>query len=230
MTSSGTSTEAPVLPAGGVERGGKTTANPRGRKPVRRDDPLEPWQLFTLAGLIGATLVVFLARGQSPAAVILLSLVVFAAAAVGVAALRTVAPLAGRLPDDTAEALGERARAALEREKALVLRSIKELEFDHAMGKISDADYAEMSARLRARAAGLLRQLDEHGAYREAIAREIERRAASLPVPGGAGAGQARQAAPTRETAARMCGTCETRNEADARFCKHCGAPLEGPA
>ena len=50
--------------------------------------------------------------------------------------------------------LGGRTRAALEREKTLVLRSIKELEFDRAMGKVSEKDFAEMSARLRARAAG----------------------------------------------------------------------------
>jgi hypothetical protein len=31
-----------------------------------------------------------------------------------------------------------------------VLRSIKELEFDRAMGKMSEKDFAEMSARLRA--------------------------------------------------------------------------------
>ena len=43
-------------------------------------------------------------------------------------------------------------RAALEREKALVLRSIKELEFDRAMGKVSPKDFDEMAGRLRARA------------------------------------------------------------------------------
>ena len=36
--------------------------------------------------------------------------------------------------------IGERTRAALEREKMLALRSIKELEFDRAMGKLSDDD------------------------------------------------------------------------------------------
>ena len=48
--------------------------------------PLQPWQLFTLAGLIGATVVVFMATPQGPAAIILLSMIVFTAAAVGVAA------------------------------------------------------------------------------------------------------------------------------------------------
>ena len=47
--------------------------------------PFEPWQFFTLAGLIGATIVVFFAKGQTAAAIILLSLTVFSAAAVGFA-------------------------------------------------------------------------------------------------------------------------------------------------
>jgi hypothetical protein len=171
--------------------------------------------------------VVFLARGQSPAAVIVLSLVIFGAAAVGVAALRTVAPLVGRLPEESVQGLGERTRAALEREKALALRSIKELEFDHAMGKVSEADYAEMSARLRARAAGLLRQLDASGVYRDLIASEIERRAASMPEPARPVPPPAPQAARLPEAEARLCAACETRNESDARFCKGCGARLE---
>ena len=41
--------------------------------------------------------------------------------------------------------IGGRTRIALEREKTLVLRSIKELEFDFAMGKIAKADFDEMS-------------------------------------------------------------------------------------
>ncbi len=62
---------------------------------TERHEALQPWQLFTLAGLLGATVVVFLSRGQSPAAIILFSCTVFAAAYVGVTALRTVLPLAG---------------------------------------------------------------------------------------------------------------------------------------
>ena len=64
--------------------------------------------------------------------------------------------------------IGERTRAALEREKMLTLRSIKELEFDRAMGKLSDEDFQEMSGRLRARAARLMRQLDAGAGYRDA--------------------------------------------------------------
>lgn len=181
-------------------------------------DALQPWQLFTLAGLIGATIVVFFAQGQSPAGVLLLSLIVFTAAAVGVAALRTFLPLTGHGLGEGPQILGGRTRAALEREKTLVLRSIKELEFDHAMGKVSDKDFAEMSARLRARAARLIRQLDASAGYRQQIEREIERRIGAAP------------AAPSAASAARRCTACSTSNDADARFCKHCGAAMESRA
>jgi hypothetical protein len=183
--------------------------------PSARADSLQPWQLFTLAGLIGATITVFLSRGQSPAAVILLSLTVFAAAAVGIAALRTVMPLTSKAARDTTQILGGRTRTALEREKTLVLRSIKELEFDRAMGKVSEKDFAEMSGRLRARAAGLLRQLDAGAGYREQIDREIEKRVGKV------------SAAPAKQDPAHaVCGQCSTKNDADARFCKGCGSAM----
>ena len=174
-------------------------------------DSLQPWQLFTLAGLIGATITVFMSRGQSPSAVILLSLTIFAAAAVGIAALRTFMPLTGRLSSDSTQVLGGRTRAALQREKTLVLRSIKDLEFDRAMGKVSDKDFAEMSARLRSRAAGLIRQLDAGAGYRDQIEKEIERRIGKS------------DDAPKKG----VCAQCKTANDADARFCKSCGAKIE---
>ena len=72
--------------------------------------------------------------------------------------------------------VGQRTRVALEREKMLTLRSIKELEFDRAMGKLSDADWQEMSGRLRARAARLMRQLDAGAGYRDQIERDLAKR------------------------------------------------------
>ena len=178
---------------------------------VQDPDSLQPWQLFTLAGLIGATLTVFMSRGQSPSAVILLSLTIFAAAWVGVAALRTVMPLAGKMSPHGGQILGGRTRAALEREKSLVLRSIKDLEFDRAMKKVSEKDFNEMSARLRARAAGLMRQLDAGAGYREQIEKEIEKRIGKV----------------VEEPRKDVCAECKTVNDRDARFCKQCGSRLE---
>jgi hypothetical protein len=168
--------------------------------------PFEPWQFFMLAGLIGATIVVFFAKGQTAAAIILLSLIVFGASAVGWAALRAFGPLAGvGLLGASTRVLGGRTRAALEREKALALRAIKELEFDRAMGKISESDFVEMSGRLRARAARLIRQLDADGTYREQIEREIAQRIGP---------------------AVNSCPSCKAGNDLDARFCKQCGSAL----
>jgi len=187
-------------------------------------DTLEPWQLFTLAGLIGATIVVFVSTGQTPAGIILLSLTIFTAAVVGVAAWRTLSPLIGSDERGPSPVLGGRTRAALEREKTLVLRSIKELEFDHAMGKVSDKDFAEMSARLRARAAGLMRQLDAGSAYRDQIEKEIAKRVSPSPV---GRALSASPGAPDKARPTRVCTGCRTENDADARFCKSCGSKLE---
>jgi len=167
--------------------------------------PFEPWQFFTLAGLIGATIVVFFAKGQTAAAIILLSLTVFAAAAVGFAALRAIGPLAGLMRPGDAPIAGSRTRAALEREKGLALRAIKELEFDRAMGKVSEKDFTEMSGRLRARAARIIRQLDAGGNYRERIERELEKRVGR---------------------ATNSCPSCQVDNDLDARFCKKCGTAL----
>ena len=186
-------------------------------------DALQPWQLFTLAGLIGATLTVFMSRGQSPSAVILLSLTIFAAAWVGVAALRTFMPLAGRFMPGSAQLLGGRTRAALEREKTLVLRSIKELEFDRAMGKVAEKDFNEMSARLRTRAAGLMRQLDAGAGYREQIEREIEKRIGKSEVTRGRSVADAG----SKDPAYTVCTQCRTSNDPDARFCKSCGSKIE---
>jgi hypothetical protein len=207
-------------------------------------DSLQPWQLFTLAGLLGATITVFLSRGQSPAGVILLSLTVFAAAAVGIAALRMFMPLTSKVAPDTVRLLGGRTRVALEREKALVLRSIKELEFDRAMGKVSEKDFGEMSARLRARATGLMRQLDAGAGYREQIEKEIAKRIGNAgstkqdPAYVGkqdpAYVGKQDPASAAESGVGRVllsrpadaCASCGTNNDADARFCKNCGTNL----
>jgi hypothetical protein len=182
------------------------------------DQSLQPWQFFVLAGLGCATAITFLARGRGVASVILLSVLMAAVALVGIAALRMVRPLVSADEDRTI-VIGRRTRAALEREKALALRSIKELEFDRAMGKLSDEDWKEMSTRLRARAARLIRQLDAGEGYRSQIERELEKRLGDAGMPLEA---LGKEAA----LAERVCGSCSTANDPDARFCKNCGNRL----
>jgi hypothetical protein len=114
-----------------------------------------------------------------------------------------------------------RTRAALERDKMLTLRAIKELEFDRAMGKIAEGDFDIMRDRLRARALRLITQLDGAAVYREMIERDLAARVPSQPerpdivmAPATTGGGPA-------------CTECGTTNDADARFCKGCGRPLQ---
>ena len=158
-----------------------------------------------------ATAVTVVVRGQGITPVILLTIIMATVALVAIAALRAVRPLVSPQEDRTAM-VGERTRVALEREKLLTLRSIKELEFDRAMGKLSDADWHEMSGRLRARAGGLMKQLDAGSGYREQIERDLAKRLA--------------EPAPATSPRGNFCTECGTKNEGDAKFCKNCGHKL----
>jgi hypothetical protein len=55
-------------------------------------------------------------------------------------------------------------RIRLEEERDRALAALKELEFDHRTGKISDSDYRDLVGPLRAEAAHALRALDRVGA------------------------------------------------------------------
>jgi hypothetical protein len=217
------------------------------------DQGLEPWQFFVLASLICATAATVIARGQSATAVILLSVMMGTVCLVGIAVLRALRPLVSPEEDKTAM-IGHRTRAALEREKLMTLRAIKELEFDRAMGKLSDADWQDMSTRLRARASGLMRQLDAGAGYREQIESDLEKRLAEAPaarskdVPGpkmspgpkdpaysddSEGDTSGPNTSPGLKDPAysdaltgNFCTQCGTKNEGDAKFCKNCGHRL----
>jgi hypothetical protein len=192
---------------------------------------LQPWQFFVLAGLGCATAATFIARGRDVTSIILLSVLMGAAALAGLAVLRTLRPLVSPV-DDRTVVIGERTRAALEREKMLALRSIKELEFDRAMGKLSDDDWKEMSTRLRARAGRLMRQLDAGAGYRGQIERDLARRLETAPGPKEPAHSRSEEysrpedACPAGPTDAPICAQCSTANDSDARFCKACGQAL----
>jgi hypothetical protein len=185
--------------------------------------PFRPWHLFLVCALLAAAVAVFIARDNSPENLVMISLAIVSAGFAGIALLRVLWPLVSPETAQDTAAVGGRARVALEREKALVLRSIKELEFDRAMGKVADADFADMSARLRARAIGLMKQLDETGSdHREAIERELRQRLqargrVAVPARGGSKAA----------VATRACAQCGAANDTDARFCKSCGSRFE---
>ena len=93
-------------------------------------------------------------------------------------------------------------------EKRRVLAAIKELDFDHAMGKLSDEDHRAIRGRYERRAAEVLRALDEPTALHPWARALAEGAVAPSP------------AAPA------ACPECGAALDADARFCKHCGTKV----
>jgi len=177
-----------------------------------------PWHFFALAGLACASIAVYVVRPGDVASLVLLVLAVAAGAYVGLAVYSMFLPLMAPDVYDRTEMIGTRTRAALDREKTLVLRSIKELEFDRAMGKVSDSDFSEMSNRLRQLAKSLLRQLDADGVnYRDRIEREL---ADLLRL-------DSQVSESPRSNDRRQCANCGTSNESDSEFCKSCAVKLE---
>jgi hypothetical protein len=185
------------------------------------DHGLPPWQFFLLCGMLGATAVVIVATGQSIANILILSATIVSASFVGLGAYRMLVPLVSAHVASAPVVAGGRTRAALEREKSLVLRAIKELEFDFAMGKVAQADFDEMSGRLRRRAMGLIQQLDASGGYRDQIEKElatlVQSQDSRTPGP---------QDLDTPNPRDFKCSACGTANDRDARFCKQCGTSL----
>lgn len=177
--------------------------------PVHLAPGIHVGPFFLIVALSVSIVAFLLLRGQPLAALVLIALTLVGAGLTAAAMYRTVAPLGGDLPEDIST-VGGRTRAALERDKFLTLRAIKELEFDRAMGKVNDADYAEMRDRLRARAVRLMTQLDGTAMYRAQIERDVAEAGAALQQARATGA----------------CPACGTANDGDARFCKSCGKAL----
>ncbi|HEX7084863.1 MAG TPA: zinc ribbon domain-containing protein [Vicinamibacterales bacterium] len=171
--------------------------------------PVGPF--FLILSLVVAIASFVLLRGQSAAALSLIAFTLVGAGLAGTAVYRMLAPLVVDLEIGT-PLIDGRTRAALERDKQLVLRSLKELEFDRAMGKISGPDFEQMRDRLRARALRLIRQLDDAQSYRAQIERDLD--ALLQAAPAGQGAAQA------------VCRSCGAPADSDARFCKMCGQAL----
>ncbi len=210
---------------------------------------LSGWTWVVACALVVATYVFGVTRAELGAGGVMLVLGAGALGWAGSALFSTLLPREGELSSGKARVTGRR-RKELEREKHLVLRAIKELEFDRDMGKVGAADFDEISSRFRARARRLLRELDdEPDDLRGIIEKELRARlrikgigpdeaGSSPPAPAlteapaqveqGALAPRAElaQAAP----APGECPACRGANDVDARFCKHCGAKIAGVA
>lgn len=162
----------------------------------------KPSQVFILLSMAAATVAVMMTGQTHPAALLMLSGGVLAC---GLAAYFLHGALfALAEPTRYEDAVTGERRALLVADKQRVLHTIKELEFDHKMGKINLKDFQELATPLRLRAATLIEDLDR-----------LDAEEAAAPV----------KSAKPRE---RACAKCGTANDTDAKFCKNCGAPLVG--
>ncbi|MDP9151139.1 MAG: zinc ribbon domain-containing protein [Myxococcota bacterium] len=119
---------------------------------------------------------------------------------------------------------------ALTEDKRRVMRALKDLENEHALGKIDDGDYEEIVARYREDAKVLMRAMDLEVAplreKAESLARDhLERLGLSVRATADEPVSPASSAPP--EAGRVACRTCDTSNEPDASFCKQCGSALE---
>lgn len=125
-------------------------------------------------------------RGGGDVAALLLS--TLAGAALGTFLqlfLSSMAALLGETPLAESASASARVLAQLERDKRVLLRSIKELEFDAKLGRIDAEEAVTLSAPLKERATRLLKAIDQaRVASPDNVQDEIERAlAAKLEAP-----------------------------------------------
>lgn len=147
---------------------------------------------------------------------------------------------------------GSFTQAELRDEKRRLLRAIKELEFDHGMGKLSQPDFDAVMKTYRLRAIEVMRALEggqtvhpelakllaEREGKAEPVAVKVETAAdaeaelqpeakVELIPPSAIEAPAGPTSLGPLDATTRICALCNGMNDADARFCKYCGAAMK---
>ncbi len=159
--------------------------------------------------------------------VLTVALLVAVLAFVGYPLLRAPGPAHD---DRVAPAVGQRAQLAAEREHAIA--ALKDLEFEHSIGNLSDDDYESLRAAQRHKAVAILSELDrldepapaavaeaplctDHLALDARLEEEIARARQRLEAGRQRGADGAAPGVP--------CPSCGTLHHPSARYCSVCG-------
>lgn len=160
-------------------------------------------------------------------------------------------PLANPLLAEGEATARQKRRTALEEEKERVFSALADLDHDRATGKMEESDHAMLTAKLKAEAARILRELDVNDGRRTLKAGETLEPKAAEPKPAARakrveppprpiepGDVVAHDDAPTVPgvkprslddvaDAVKFCTKCGRRaKSADDRFCGRCGAAL----
>lgn len=104
--------------------------------------------------------------------------------------------------------------AVLTEQRDALYAAIRELDFDHRMGKVDDTDYQRMRGDYTQQAVALLKEIDR-GNGRSRAADDIEREVASFRKKGG------------QAQAAVFCASCGAKVRPHDRFCASCGAKID---
>ena len=105
--------------------------------------------------------------------------------------------------------------------------AIKDLETDHAMGKLSDADYGKLRAKYEGKALAILQQLDAaQVASRERLAQRVASPSGTCAQCGTPIAAGAKFCRVCGTSLASACASCGAPIATDARFCRQCGTPV----
>lgn len=167
----------------------------------------KPGQVFVLLSMAAATAAVMVTTHTHPAALLVMSAGVLACGLAAYFFHTALYALVG--PKRAHVAVTGQRRENLAADKNRILHTIKELEFDHRMGKVNAKDFDALAAPLRRKVAMLMEELDridESGALQDQ--RALQTLVARPELEG------------------RVCAACGVPGEADARFCKSCGAKL----
>ena len=201
------------------------TGNGSRKRESRKGEPgggFEAPHLFAILTLIAAGGSVVAAGGASAVHAVFVAMAVGSVGAASYALYRAVWPLVAPSAAGESSTAGRHAATERARERDAARRAVGDLEFDRAMGKVSEADFGEMRARLQ-----------RHTSFRDLIERDLAARrassAAAAPeeVPAAAGEDGGSRLLPEEESRLlpRAC-VCGTSNDADAQFCKQCGKRL----
>lgn len=139
---------------------------------------------------------------------------------------------------------------ALASRKKMLLRALKDLENERALGKLDQDDYEPISAQYRAELKAVMTKIDETLAPKRALAEEAAREhllkaGVGAPPPAKAAVTTTKKARSESEPDAKTtttakaareleaasvrvtCPSCQAKNEPDAKFCKECATKLE---
>lgn len=133
-----------------------------------------------------------------------------------------------------AEQPSGRLTSALLAERDRVLTALQELDFDHSLGKIPEADYPAQRAALFHKGADILRQLDQinqetpNGDLDDRIEAAIAARRADFPLQKEAtSAANISASDPADDPLEKMLAEKRRkRGEKSVGFCPHCGGPV----